>query len=130
MGRKTKQKEIILEELRKRKDHPKADQIYMAIKKKMPKISLGTVYRNLERFEEEGKVMKISEENFSRFDGNPEDHPHFVCNKCGRVFDIGQEISLNFNKEKLEEEGFEVKGEGIKIYGLCNKCKEVENDSN
>ncbi|MFW6283502.1 MAG: Fur family transcriptional regulator [Minisyncoccales bacterium] len=124
MERKTKQREIILEELRRRKDHPKADEIYLAVKEKLPRISLGTIYRNLERFREENKVMKIEEENFNRFDGNPKEHPHFICKVCERVFDIEEDLEIKFDKSNFEKRtGFDIDSERVKIYGVCKKCK-------
>ena len=87
--RMTKQRQVILEELRKVKTHPTADDMYQMLRKKMPKISLGTVYRNLEILSESGIIQKLDVGGTQkRFDGDISIHSHVRCVDCGRVGDI------------------------------------------
>ena len=87
--RMTNQRRIILEELRKVDTHPTVDELYTIVKARMPHISLGTVYRNLDLLAEMGEVLKIdSAGSMRRFDGRVEPHRHVRCHVCGRVADV------------------------------------------
>jgi Fur family peroxide stress response transcriptional regulator len=69
--------------------HPTADTVYSFVRAQDPNISLGTVYRNLNLLCEQGLLRKISVPDASdRFDGRCEEHYHFVCTKCAKVFDV------------------------------------------
>jgi Fur family transcriptional regulator, ferric uptake regulator len=84
--RMTSQRRIILEELRKTKTHPTADELYVVARKRLPKISLGTVYRNLDQLAESGEILKLEMCGCQkRFDGNTHEHFHARCQGCGRV---------------------------------------------
>ena len=92
----SRQRQVILSELRKLKTHPTADDLYLIIKKIMPNISLGTVYRNLNLLAEQGVILKLENAGtIKRFDGNAIKHYHFRCKKCHEIIDImPDEISL------------------------------------
>jgi Fe2+ or Zn2+ uptake regulation protein len=124
MERLTKQRKLILEELKKLKTHPTAPELYIKLRKKLPNISLGTVYRNLEILSQEGKILKISCDNFNRFDSYINQHPHFFCKSCQKVFDIKQQINLQFNKNSFERKtGSKVLKANIILCGICKNCK-------
>lgn len=94
--RTTEQRKIILEELMKRTDHPSADDIYGAVRERIPHISLGTVYRNLERLADGGEIVRLSGGAQMRFDGDRSFHIHFRCLLCGRIEDVPmEEESMN-----------------------------------
>lgn len=83
------QREALLTELNKRKDHPTAEDIYLSLRKNFPNYSLGTVYRNLGDLCKEGYILKIaSGMGPDRYDGCIKPHGHFMCKKCGKVYDI------------------------------------------
>ena len=85
----SKQRESIIEFLATRKDHPTADTVYMNIREQFPKISLGTVYRNLALLSDLGEITKIvTGDGADRFDYNTNPHNHFVCTKCHSVIDL------------------------------------------
>ena len=87
--RKTKQRDLILKTLRNTDTHPTADWIYEQVKKEMPNISLGTVYRNLGILKDLGEIIELNYgSKYSRYDGNAENHYHFVCTECEKVTDI------------------------------------------
>ena len=87
--RMTKQRAIILEELRKLKTHPTADEVYSIVRKRLPNISLGTVYRNLDFLTESGDIRCLSTPGSSkRFDGDTSWHQHVRCIHCGCVADV------------------------------------------
>ncbi len=123
----TKQREVILEELRKLKTHPTAVELYEILRKKMPKISLGTVYRNLEIMAEEGIIKKLEiPGREKRWDGDISKHFHLRCVKCGKVEDIFvnekdilkmEEILKNYISENSEVEDL-----NLEVVGICSDC--------
>jgi Fe2+ or Zn2+ uptake regulation protein len=121
--RMTKQRRIILEELKKVKTHPKADEIFFMVRKRIPNISLATVYRNLKILKDQGKIMELTYGSEpSRFNGNPSPHLHFFCNSCKKIFDIEQ-IDFKFDTTPLKRRGFKVLGYRAEFFGLCKNCR-------
>lgn len=123
MVRMTNQRKVILEELMKHVDHPTADEIYVEIRKVLPRVSLGTVYRNLDQMSQQGSILKLEGSGQKRFDPNPNPHSHFRCLECGSVEDIHEEIKppeLNINTPWFKERTFE--GFLLEYYGKCKKC--------
>lgn len=122
--RSTKQRKIILEILGKHSDHPGADIIYNEVRKVLPHISLGTVYRNLEFLSERGTIRKLEFGSSQRkFDPNTEPHSHFRCVKCGNMED------LPFNIEPADPDRHhpwvrerKILGCNLEYYGLCTSC--------
>ena len=89
--------------------HPSARWVYDKLKPEIPDLSLGTVYRNIALFKDEGKVSVICNVNGEeRIDGNTEPHPHFVCNKCNAVIDVEDNQNADDLESQLAEEGFKV----------------------
>jgi len=92
--RSSRQRSLILSELRKVTSHPTADEVYDMVRRIMPRISLGTVYRNLDLLVERGMVLRLGAPGGQRrFDGNAEPHPHLRCVVCSRVEDIHLDIA-------------------------------------
>ena len=119
----TNQRKIILEELQGVKTHPTADEIYSLVRKRLPRISLGTVYRNLEILSNLGLVRKL--ENAAgqkRFDGDMSPHHHIRCCKCGKVGDIFNAPALNGVDQGLETD-FQVTGFLLEFAGICPQCQ-------
>ncbi len=121
--RNTQQRRIILKKLKKHKDHPGADVIYSEVRKELPNISLGTVYRNLEMLSEKGTILKLEfGSNQKRFDPCPEAHPHFRCLSCGRIEDIPGGMELPPVEEKTWSKGKKITGYNLEFTGYCKKC--------
>jgi Fur family transcriptional regulator, ferric uptake regulator len=124
--RNTKQRTVILEELQKLQSHPTAAGLYQIVLRRLPKISLGTVYRNLDLLARTGVIQKLefgSEE--ARFDGNLTPHSHIRCVKCGRVDDIHY-LPLDLSGGVTEDfNGYCVLGHRIEFFGVCPKCKDL-----
>ena len=124
----TKQRELILEEVRKNHHHPTADEIYDRVRKKLPHISLGTVYRNLDVLTECGFIKKI-EPDFPqmRFDGNTKDHYHITCLRCGMIEDAPIEPMGDSLKNLENALGnltkYGIFGHKLEFIGLCSKCR-------
>jgi Fur family ferric uptake transcriptional regulator len=123
--RMTRQRKVILEELRKVNTHPSADEVYEMVRKHLPHISLGTVYRNLEILSETGDIQKLEPgSSLKRFDGNPDDHYHIRCIRCNRLVDVHVDIRIDFNHELKKATDFKILGHKLEFYGLCPKCSE------
>ncbi len=128
----TKQREIILEELRKLKTHPTASDLYDIVRKRLPKISLGTVYRNLEILAEMGLIKKLEiAGKEKRWDGDISKHYHFRCVKCGKVEDI---FLKDEDLEKLDSffknyinDNVKFEEMNVEISGLCKDCNTINN---
>ena len=123
--RKTKQKEAILEVLKSTDSHPTAGWIYERVKKKVPHISLGTVYRDLKMLARNGDILEIDfTSNPSRYDGNTGNHYHFRCLKCDNIFDIDEEVDLEIDRRVARKTGFEVLYHCLEFHGLCRGCQQ------
>lgn len=121
--RMTHQREIILKELKKFQYHPTADELYERVKKKLPRISLATVYRNLETLSKAGLVKKIAiSGRQKRFDHDPRPHCHIYCTACHRVDNIEPDPALDLTQLPLDARGYEIAGCRIEYFGLCRNC--------
>jgi len=125
--RMTHQREIILDELRRTKTHPTADELYERIKKRLPRVSLATVYRNLEILSEAGLIKKLEiSGRQKRFDWDPDEHDHVFCIHCQRVDDIATAAPTP-QIEPMQEKGYRITGRRIEFFGLCPKCLKHHN---
>jgi len=125
--RMTNQREIILRELVKSKQHLTADELYDIVKKVMPRISLATVYRNLEILSEAGIIGKLEiSGRQKRFDYDPEDHDHIYCVACHRVDNLNIERTGEETKKMDAVEGYTVTGYRLEIVGICESCQKKE----
>jgi len=120
----TKQRRVILEELRRTKSHPTADQIYEIVRRRLPSISLGTVYRNLEVLSEAGLIQTLDLSGTRKhFDGTKENHYHVRCLRCGSVDDVP------VNPSRLIEEiadrliDYTILTHKLEFVGVCPLCK-------
>ena len=89
MKKYSRQREVILESIKMRRDHPTVDMLYEDVKLQMPNIGIATIYRNVSELCNCGQIRKIKcEDGVYRYDGNEENHIHFECNNCHKIFDI------------------------------------------
>lgn len=122
--RNTEQKSVILEVLQTHKDHPTADQVYSEVREILPKISLGTVYRNLEKLSSAGVIMKLElGGGQKRFDPNPMDHSHFRCISCSSVEDLPEDLAVDLpDISSFGDSRRVVIGTTLEYYGYCGEC--------
>ncbi|MDR3150006.1 MAG: transcriptional repressor [Oscillospiraceae bacterium] len=112
-------RDAILTALRNTKEHPSAETLYESLKKTIPDLSLGTVYRNLSKFKEDGAIIAVSTVNGQeRYDADISRHDHFICGGCGAVIDV-QENSVCENNVP---DGFKVTRIETVYRGLCSNC--------
>lgn len=125
--RMTNQREIILRELKKSKRHLSADELYDIVKKFMPRISLATVYRNLEILSETGVIRKLEiSGRQKRFDFDVSDHDHIYCAICHKIDNLNIERK-NVDSEQLGvEAGYSITGYRLEVIGICPECQKKE----
>lgn len=123
--RATRQRQVILEELRKVYSHPTADEIYERVRKRLPRISLGTVYRNLEMLSEHGLIQKLELGGSQRrFDGNPQNHYHVRCMGCGKVEDVMARPTDGLEEILGVVSSFNIVSHRLEFVGLCPGCSQ------
>ncbi|MGC8602664.1 MAG: Fur family transcriptional regulator [Desulfomonilaceae bacterium] len=121
--RMTKQRQIIIEELKKVTSHPTADQLYEIVRKKLPKISLSTVYRNLETLSAEGTILKMDAAGTQkRFDATVENHYHIRCSRCGRVDDVDMETIPEIEEIARMRSNYQSVSHVVEFTGICPDC--------
>lgn len=117
----TAQKKFVIECLKSTNTHPSAQEIYLRVKKKIPTISKGTVYRILKHLKNQGIILEVPGK-ISRFDGDLSPHAHFVCEKCQKIFDIFEKMEgTRILKSKKLKVG-KIRRLQIYFYGTCTKC--------
>ncbi|MCM1101737.1 MAG: transcriptional repressor [Clostridium sp.] len=119
----SRQRDCIMAFLMGRKDHPTADMVYMNVRKEIPNISLGTVYRNLTLLAESGEINRIRVgDGMDHFDADTSPHYHFVCTECGSVIDL--EMKNIDTIRDIAGAGFDGKiaGHVTYFYGTCGDC--------
>jgi len=123
--RSTQQRQAVIDAVRALHDHPTADRVFFEVRKRLPSISLGTVYRNLNILVEAGTVAEISTpENVRRYDGNTHRHGHVVCTRCGAVADIRPPAEATEAVVKATEfaTGYRVDWHRLEFRGVCPNC--------
>jgi Fur family ferric uptake transcriptional regulator len=120
----TLQRKVILEELRIMDHHPTADELYHKVRERLPRISLGTVYRNLEKLAGSGIIRKLDYAGSQmRFDGDLHSHQHIRCIECGRIEDIdGTPEPTECDRELLAGSGYSLIERRVEYTGVCPCC--------
>ncbi len=118
--RRTIQRSCIFEYLWRNSEHPGAEQVFQAVRSKIPAVSLDSVYRILNEFAEVGVIRRLENYEMIRFDPNLNEHYHFICEKCGKIIDI------EANNDRLTSEPYrfagEIKNFELRIRGICHQC--------
>lgn len=121
----SKQRETIYEVLKDDKSHPNADMIYMNVRKIIPDISLGTVYRNLNLLADQKRINRLDVgDGVIHFDANTEPHLHLVCDECGQIEDLflDQSIISPFIDRIQDECSARISRADILLHGTCQHC--------
>lgn len=120
--RMTKQRAIILEALRSVTSHPTADEIYTMVRRKLPRISLGTVYRNLDLLANTGEIIRLDRAGAQKhFDGNTMPHMHVRCKVCGRIGDTDGCVQIP-SPGSVSAPGFVIEQTEVEFIGTCAEC--------
>ena len=129
--RTTPQRRVIMDALLKAGTHPTAAELYEIVRRRLPKISLGTVYRNLDVLAEAGTIEKLEiSGSEARFDGTPGRHYHVRCARCGRVDDVHGLPDDLLGKDYQNLSGYEIIGHRLEFVGICPGCRRQQATEN
>ena len=131
----TNQRRKVLDILRDSRDHPTAEDIYTRLRSRGERVCIGTIYRTVELLEKIGLVRKLNLGDRNRYElvesrSDVKYHYHLVCEKCGRIMDISEDV-MKAHAKSLEElvtevgdvSGFQVSGHQFVIFGICRNCR-------
>ena len=119
-----RKRDAILTYLRHTTEHPSAETVYANLKTEIPDLSLGTVYRNIALFKQQGQIVSLGTVNgVERYDGNIDPHVHFVCTGCGRILDLhGMHVPEELNQAASTEADAVVDHCHLTFHGRCHTC--------
>jgi Fur family peroxide stress response transcriptional regulator len=121
------QREAILGLVRQTKSHPTAEAIYAKLKHRFPRLSLGTVYRNLHILVQQGMIREVRfGSGRDRYDGHLEPHYHFVCRRCEELIDLDMPIRDDLEAAAARMGRFKIEEHSIVFQGLCASCRQIE----
>ena len=119
------QRERIYQTVLERRDHPTAEMVYQQLKPEMPRLSLGTVYRNLQQMAREGRLVEL-DGPVARFDAVTHPHTHFRCRTCGVLLDLETVPYDQALDQAAAARGYQVTGHSLIFTGACPRCAEQE----
>jgi Fur family transcriptional regulator, peroxide stress response regulator len=117
---------LVLEVVRGSDAHPTAEAVHQMVRRRLPRVSLGTVYRNLRLLVTQGLVKELPGPH-TRFDRNLSEHHHFTCLACGRIADVAGPLTERHSRAIVSRVassgGFSVTHHRIEFYGRCAACR-------
>jgi len=121
--RTTRQLAAVFEAVKGERNHPTAQEVYLRVRRELPQISRGTVYRNLSKLNDERRIRVVRlADRPVRYDAVIDDHDHFVCEHCGAVCDLEPSGRRETQRPELAESGYAVDRQSITYYGACPQC--------
>jgi Fur family ferric uptake transcriptional regulator len=119
----TRPRRLILDTVRASDGHPSVAAVYRLVRRRLPRVSLATVYRNLRMLAAEGLLSERADLGGMRFDGNTDPHDHFTCVACGRIYDVPALAGRGVRARLASRTGFEILSQRIEFYGRCGACR-------
>lgn len=119
----TRPRGLILAAVRASDAHPSVAAVYRLVRRRLPRVSLATVYRNLRMLAAEGLLSERADLAGMRFDGNTDPHDHFTCVACGRIYDVPARSGRGVRARVASRTGFEILTQRIEFYGRCGACR-------
>jgi Fur family ferric uptake transcriptional regulator len=120
----TSQRRVILDIVRASRTHPTADEVYERVRRKLPKISLATVYRNLEALSREGLINKLElGSSQKRFDPLIDDHYHIRCSICHKIEDVPKQPGQQIDSMIKKISKYKITGHTLEFTGICPECQ-------
>jgi len=117
-------RDSILAHLQRNRQHLNAEQIHESLRSRFPRISLGTVYRNLEILVQQGDVNRVAGAGGpDQYEAKREPHYHLICTQCGQIHDVTMPVSKRLEKRAAEVSGFRVEYHHTQFYGTCTHCR-------
>jgi len=123
LRRDTRQRRLIYAAVASSRAHPTAEAVHQQVRRQLPRVSLGTVYRNLQLLVTEGRLRAWTRGRSVRFDADLAAHDHFVCESCGLLVDLERAPEALSTEKKLKARGYVVKERVLEFVGLCRKCR-------
>jgi Fur family ferric uptake transcriptional regulator len=122
-ARRTEQLSAVHDVVHRAHDHPSADEVFARVRQRLPHVSLGTVYRNLQKLAalQQLRIVQLAN-RAARYDGMLEAHDHFLCEQCGELTDLLQRDSKP-ELGHLDRQGYAVSSRSLTFYGLCPSCR-------
>jgi Fur family peroxide stress response transcriptional regulator len=121
--KRSKQREKIYQVLKRTRSHPTAEWVYEKVREQIPRVSLGTIYRNLHVLQEQGKILELDfGEGFSRYDAFVEPHYHFVCDSCGAVQDLEVPPQNDLHDRLRHMVKGMIRSHRLDFFGICSTC--------
>ena len=120
----TPQRDILLRALSEATGHPTADELVKQIRKVLPTVSHATVYRNVHELVREGLIGTLEHSGAAvQFEINPDYHHHFICHRCGHVWDVYlDQIAVTVDRQRSPLRGFQINRRDVQLHGVCAKC--------
>lgn len=120
--RETRQLRATFDALAGASDHPTTEQVFRRVRRLLPRVSLGTVYRNLEKLRAQGRARVVHIAGGpARYDARIGEHDHFLCEACSAVIDL-EPLRGRADTSRLRRDGFVVHAQSVALYGLCRGC--------
>lgn len=121
--RNTKQKQIVIDALKKNKTHPTIQELYHQVHDIDKKVGQATVYRNISKLVDDGKIIKIPTRNgIDYYDADCNPHYHLICKECNKIYDIFDEDYYKLIKRVEDEYQIKIESSLILFEGICDKC--------
>lgn len=120
----TRQRKAVLDVVKQAHNHPDAAWVYQEVRKIVPNISLGTVYRTLDTLVEEGHLIPLTRAGeATRYDANTDGHLHMICEQCGEIIDLDTQIPDVLSEVRSRFPHLEIKSASLEYHGLCEHCR-------
>ena len=121
--RNTRQRQLVYDVVARTDSHPTAEWVFERVRRSLPRVSLGTVYRNLQLLVADGKLRMWTRGRTTRFDADLSAHDHFVCERCGLLLDLERTEESFASQRKLAARGHAVRDRVLEFVGLCRECR-------
>lgn len=126
----THQREVIFRTVIEMRNHPSPESIYEKVRRRIPSISLATVYKNIRTFVDAGLLREVSLHHGTlRLETNPEEHHHLVCTECRTIVDLDLDAVEPIRMRRPLPDGFRVSRQSVELSGLCPACAKKQNKS-
>ena len=121
--RDTRQRRLVYAAVASSRSHPTAEAVHLQVRRQLPRVSLGTVYRNLQLLVTEGRLRAWTRGRSVRFDADLTAHDHFVCESCGLLVDLERAPEALSSEKKLRARGYLIRERVLEFVGLCRNCR-------
>jgi Fe2+ or Zn2+ uptake regulation protein len=122
----TPQRDVLLRALSSTMGHPTADDLVRKVRKILPTVSHATVYRNVQELVRAGLIGTLERSGAAvQFEMNPDHHHHFICRRCGQVWDVYlNQVAVTVDRQRSPLSGFRIDRRDVQLQGLCARCRD------